>query len=69
MHVQYLTDSKGHQTAVVVPIEDWTRLTAKVSKLQNKALVFQDIKTAFQEIEDFKAGKTSLHPVEDLFND
>jgi hypothetical protein len=69
VNIQYLTDDKGHQTAVLVPINEWTALTAQVSKLQKERLVLTDLRTAFQEVEDFKAGKSTLGTVDDLFHD
>ena len=69
MNIQYLTDEKGHQTAVVVPIRDWARLTSEVEKFHKKELLFQNIQASFQEIEDSKAGKKQLQPIETLFND
>ena len=67
MTVQYLTDEQGLKTAVVVPIDDWTRLTAKLEKLRKKELFFQDLKDSFLEVEAFKAGVTQLETVETLF--
>lgn len=34
MSLQYLQDNKGTTTAVVVPIEDWNRITEKYSDLE-----------------------------------
>lgn len=34
MTLQYLQDNKGATTAVVVPIEDWNRITEKYSDLE-----------------------------------
>lgn len=67
MTVQYLTSEQGLKTAVVVPIDDWTRLTAKLEKLRKRELFFQDLKDSFLEVEAFKASVTQLETVETFF--
>ncbi|NNM55089.1 MAG: hypothetical protein HKM05_10250 [Spirochaetales bacterium] len=69
MNIQYLTDDKGHQTAVLIPINEWTKLTSEVSKLQKESLFVRDLHAAFKEVADFKTGKTKLSTFDELFND
>ncbi len=38
MHLQYLSDCSGKQTAVVIPIEEWKALITKYSDLQSLEL-------------------------------
>ena len=34
MNVQYITDDSGKRSAVIVPLEEWKSITAKVSALR-----------------------------------
>ena len=57
MGVQYLVNEKGHQTAVVVPIDVWNQLKAEHKKLLHKLDVLDGLQDALQEMREIKQGK------------
>ena len=57
MGVQYLVNEKGHQTAVVVPIDVWNQLKAEHKKLLHKLDVLDGLQDALQEVREIKQGK------------
>ena len=60
MNVKYVTDDSGKRSAVIVPLEDWESIMAKISALQ------EDLETLSSEDEierreayaELKRGKT-----------
>lgn len=57
MSVQYITDEKGKQTAVIVSIEAWRQLQAEHEKLLNKLEVLGGIQEALKEVQEINQGK------------
>lgn len=67
MEVQYLSDSRGHKTAVVIPIKDWELLKKKYIEFeeagaQNDTSVVPDwqIELGREELEKLKNGNSEL---------
>ena len=56
MSVQYITDEKGKQTAVIVPIEEWKELKAEHEKLLNKLEILSGLQEALKEVQEIKQG-------------
>ena len=60
MNVKYVTDDSGKRSAVIVPLEDWESIMAKINALQ------EDLETLSSEDEierreayaELKRGKT-----------
>jgi hypothetical protein len=52
MDLQYISDTNGRQTAVVIPIDDWHNLTAKHQDLKN--LETPEKKTVRKKPSDFR---------------
>ena len=57
MSMQYITNEKGQQTAVIVPIEEWQQLKAEHEKLLNKLEVLNGLQDAINEVQEIKQGK------------
>ncbi len=64
MKVQFVTDAKGRNTAVQIPIKEWERIRAKL----DKDGFFNDLKEALHEAELYPVGKTALKPAKVLLN-
>ena len=71
MPLQYITNSSGYPTAVIIPIDEWKVMRDKYPNLENiegelpqwqKDLI--DVR--LKEIAD---DPSCLHPIEDLFKD
>ena len=58
MSVQYLTDARGKKFAVVVPIEEWEALQAKLRDLTYEELSPSEAAASEVAWQDFLAGKT-----------
>ena len=53
MSVQYVTDAEGHRVAVVVPIEQWEAMQAKLDGLS-----LDEIEASDKAWQDYLGGKT-----------
>ena len=58
MAVHYLTDVRGKKVAVVVPIEEWEALQAKLRDLAYFELSPEEAAASDTAWQDFLAGKT-----------
>jgi len=56
MTLNYIIDSQGNQSAVVVPIKEWTKFVEHYDKLKNKLNILTGIKKAIDEVNQIKAG-------------
>jgi hypothetical protein len=67
MELQYISDSSGNHTAVVIPIDDWNNITTKhedLKKLENPDGIFKKRKPS-----DFKgciSKETALQMIADI---
>ena len=52
--IQYVTDNKGEQNAVIVPIEKWKKLQADYRKLKSKLDVPNGLQNAVEEVNAIK---------------
>jgi hypothetical protein len=53
MSIQYVTDAEGHRVAVVVPIEQWEAMQAKLD-----GLALDEIEASDKAWQDYLGGKT-----------
>ncbi|MBM4273808.1 MAG: hypothetical protein FJ134_04985 [Deltaproteobacteria bacterium] len=58
MAVQYLTDAKGKKVAVVVPLEEWETLQARLRDLTYEELTPAGAAASDAAWQDFLAGNT-----------
>ncbi|MCD6010233.1 MAG: hypothetical protein K0Q79_95 [Flavipsychrobacter sp.] len=63
MTVQYLTDTKGKKTGVLLGIKDWE----KIQKKLNAEQFYEGFRESLREIKLHKQGKTKLKDAKDLF--
>ncbi len=75
MGLQYISDSKGHKTGVIIPISDWETLKSKFKGLeeeiseQSKDEILQGIKHAVEEMNLIKKGKLKARSAKDLIDE
>ncbi len=72
MNIQYITDKKGHKSAVQLPIEDWEQLLNDLKELEilrNKKTFMYDLKESIEEVKLAKEGKISLQSAKDFLNE
>lgn len=72
MNLQYITDSKGHKSAVQLPIKDWEQIQndlKELERLRNKKLFMTELAEAVEEMKLIKEGKIEARTAEDFLND
>ncbi|MEK7264211.1 MAG: hypothetical protein AAB071_06830 [Bacteroidota bacterium] len=57
MSVQVVTNTSGKKTAVLVPFDEWKVILQKNSAFDEHKRMYNNLKTAFQEVKDFQSGK------------
>ncbi|MCE6987876.1 hypothetical protein [Dyadobacter sp. CY323] len=65
MNLQFLSNEKGKKTAVIIPIEDWKEIQARLKKETHADSLRQSIK----ELKLMKSGKLPEPDINELFND
>ena len=72
MELQYITDIKGHKSAVQLPIRDWLQIQKELKeleKLRDKKAFFTGLKEAVEEVKLAKQGKIKLQSAKDFLNE
>ncbi len=60
MDLQYITDKKGHKSAVQLSIKDWEQIQkelGELNRLRNKKLFLTELAEAVEEMKLIKQGK------------
>ncbi|MBA4411360.1 MAG: hypothetical protein C0397_18315 [Odoribacter sp.] len=72
MELQYITNTKGHKSAVQLPINDWLLIQKELKeleKLRDKKAFFADLIESVQEVKLAKQGKIKLQSAKDFLNE
>ena len=72
MELQYITDNKGHKSAVQLPINYWLKIQKELKeleKLRDKKAFFADLIEAVEEVKLAKQGKVKLQSAKDFLNE
>lgn len=72
MNVQYITDTRGHKSAVQLPMKDWNQIQkdlGELEQLRNKKVFMTELAEAVEELKQIKEGKIQARNAEDLFNE
>ncbi|MBM3435045.1 MAG: hypothetical protein FJY07_02380 [Bacteroidetes bacterium] len=72
MNLQYITDTKGHKSAVQLPMKDWEQIQKdldELERLRNKKLFMTELAEAVEEMKQIKEGKKQAHNAEDFLNE
>ena len=72
MSVQFVTDSKGKKTSVLVPYKEWATLNKEHEELKHKlqeAELSLRYKHAFEDAKLFEQGKLKTHPIAELLDE
>jgi len=72
MNLQYITDTRGHKSAVQLPMEEWNQIQKdldELERLRNKKLFLAELAEAVEEMKLVKEGKTHARNAEDLLNE
>ncbi len=72
MSVQFVTNTKGEKTGVLVPFKEWDALNKEheelIHKLQEAELSLR-YKQAFTDAKLFEQGKLKTHPIGELLDE
>ena len=72
MNLQYVTDTNGHKSGVLLPLRDWMKIQKNLDefeKLKNKKAFFEGLGNAFSEVVLIKQGKKKPNSFDDLLNE
>ncbi|HEY4786466.1 MAG TPA: hypothetical protein VIH57_10475 [Bacteroidales bacterium] len=72
MNLQYITDTKGHKSAVQLPLKDWEQIQKdleELERLRNKKLFMTELAEAVEEMKLIKEGKKQARNAEDFLNE
>ncbi len=68
-NIQYLTDSQGERTSVVISIADWNRLSKIVEQMDALEGITRSIKSGLLEAKELEAGQNeSTETVKDFLD-
>jgi hypothetical protein len=72
MNLQYITDTKGHKSAVQLPMKDWEQIQKdldELERLRNKKLFMTELAEAVEEMKLIKEGKKQARNAENFLNE
>jgi len=72
MNLQYITDTKGHKSAVQLPLKDWEQIQKdleELNRLRNKKLFMTELAEAVEEMKLIKDGKIEARNADDFLNE
>jgi hypothetical protein len=72
MNIQYITDTKGHKSAVQLPMKEWEQIQkelGELERLRNKKLFMTELAEAVEEMKQIKEGKKQARNAEDFLNE
>jgi CheY-specific phosphatase CheX len=75
MDIQYILNSEGEKTGVVIPIEEWEQIKKLLQELNNEDINSRDehflkgLQKAVQEVNNYKTGNTELKNLDELLNE
>lgn len=72
MNLQYITDTKGRKSAVLLPMEEWEQIEkdlGELKRLRNKKIFMTELAEAVEEMKLIKEGKMEARNAEEFFNE
>lgn len=69
MNVNYITDKKGNQSAVIIPIDEWNDLLKQFSKMKRKLEILTGVEDAVDEVNMAREGKIELKSFKDFLDE
>ena len=72
MNLQYITNTRGHKSAVQLPMKDWNRIQkdlGELEQLRNKKVFMTELAEAVEEMKQIKEGKILARNAEDFIDE
>ena len=69
MNLQYITDTRGHKSAVQLPMKEWEQIQKdllELERLRNKKLFMTELAEVVEEMKQIKEGKKQARNAEDF---
>ena len=66
---QYIVDKDGHETAAVIPIEQWRRLQRKLERQQWFEKLKADVREGLEEVKAIQEGRAEARSLDDFLNE
>jgi hypothetical protein len=66
---QFIVDNRGVKTSVIVPYDEWEKITTDYHKLQNKLEIFLAIQDGMAELKTVKRQSKKLQTLSDFLNE
>jgi hypothetical protein len=66
---QFIVDNHGVKTSVIVPYDEWEKITTDYHKLQNKLEIFLAIQDEMGELKIVKKQSKKLQTLSDFLNE
>ena len=66
---QIYTDADGNRSSIIVPYDEWTKLTGKVKRLENKLKVFSGIRDGISEVNRSRRTGKQLQRLSDFIDE
>ncbi len=66
---QYIVDKDGHETAAVIPIDQWRRLQRKLERQQWFEKLKSDIKEGLEEVRAIQEGRATAKDAKDMIRE
>jgi PHD/YefM family antitoxin component YafN of YafNO toxin-antitoxin module len=72
MDLQYITDTRGHKSAVLLTVKDWEQIQKdleELERLRNKKLFMTELAEAVEEMKLIKENKAQARNAEDFLHE
>ena len=66
---QFIVDNHGVKTSIIVPYDEWEKITSDYHKLQNKLEIFLAIQDGMGELKTAKKQNKKLQTLSDFLNE
>ncbi len=67
--LQYVSDSKGKKKSVLLPLNDWEKLLAKLNKYEQTLKIKSDLKESFSQVAQLRKSKARKQTLKDFLNE
>jgi len=67
--IQYLIDNQGEKTAVIIPINEWTKIMAQFSEFAAFKERKNSLSNAFSDVFEMKSGTKEKISLEDFLEE
>ena len=69
LNIQYVTDTKGFQQAVIIPKKEWIAFEDEYRKIKKKLEILLGIEKALEEVSLIQSGKKKGKSLNEFLNE